>query len=284
MEETINPLLQGLKLPGRIFQLPSKGVFYHNGELAPDVKEGEVHVHPMSALDEINMKNPDQLFNGAAVETVFKRCVTGVLKPTALLAKDVDAIMLFLRTVTYGPEFEFIANHRCISPKLNPETKEPVLDEGKNPIMIAGKDHSYIADIDAMINGMKLIDATVVDQLNTVHLLNGQVVKLRPNRYSHVLELIKANENKQEVTVTDQQENLIMLLMGVLESVDSITNPEHLREWLSVLPSPFVNKIAEKIAGVNSWGSDHHTTCKCKDCGAEFTVEVPINPVSFFTE
>ena len=108
-----NPLLQKIRLPGRIFQLPSRGLFYNNGELENTVKDGEIHVHAMSAFAEIHMKNPDQLFSGQAVDTVFRECVRGVVEPTKLLAKDVDAILMFLRTVTYGPNYEFTAKHTC---------------------------------------------------------------------------------------------------------------------------------------------------------------------------
>ena len=264
MSSTQNPLLEGLKLPGRIFQLPSRGIFYRNGELEDSIREGEVHVHPMSALDEINMKNPDQLFSGAAVNTVFRRCVPGVLKPAELLSKDVDAIMLFLRTVTYGPSYEFIAKHDC------PDKK--------------GRDLAYTTDIDTMINEMKLIDPTTVESLYTLTLPNGQVVKLRPNKYQQVLDLIRMNENKAEITAEDQQNNLMMMLTGVIESVNNITDPEMIAEWIKVLPSPMVNRIAAKIENINDWGSTLRTTCKCKDCGAMFSVEIPINPVSFFTE
>jgi hypothetical protein len=257
-----NPLLEKLKLPGRIFQLPSRGVFYTNGELATDVREGEVHVQPMSAMDEINLKNPDQLFSGTAVNLVFKQCVQGVEKPSDLLSKDVDAIMLFLRTVTYGPSYEFIARHHC---------------EG-------GKEHTYVADIDQVINEMKLIDPTTIDELYTVTLKNGQVVKLRPNRYQQVLDLIKANENKTEISVDDQRKNLTMMLLGVIKSVDGITDAAKIQEWIGQIQSPMVNRIAEKIESVNDWGSNLKWKCVCRDCGKDFVVDIPINPVSFFTE
>ena len=65
MSDTVNPLLQGIKLPGRTFQLPSRGALY-NDELDGTIVGGEVHVHPMTALTEINLKNPDLLFNGKA--------------------------------------------------------------------------------------------------------------------------------------------------------------------------------------------------------------------------
>ena len=257
-----NPLLSNLKLPGRIFQLPSKGLFYRDGELDANVTEAEVHVHAMSALDEINMKNPDQLFSGSAVNTVFKQCISGINKPSELLSKDVDALMIFLRTVTYGSSYEFMARHTCEK----------------------AKDHSYIADLDTMISNMRSLDPTVVDSLYTVSLPNGQVVKLRPNRYSQVLDLIRANESKKEITAEDQRKNLTMMLMGVIQSVDGNTNPEHIKGWVERIPSPIVNRIAEKVENVNDWGPDLRWKCVCKDCGTEFPVEIPINPVSFFTE
>lgn len=257
-----NPLLEGLKLPGRIFQLPSRGIFYRNGELADTVKNGEIHVHPMSALDEINMKNPDQLFSGAAVNTVFTRVIDGILKPSELLSKDVDAIMIFLRAVTYGPTYEFQARHNCEN----------------------AKDHSYIADLDSMIEKMKIIDPTLVESMYTVKLSNGYEVKLRPNRYQNVLDLIRDNESKKEITVQDQQENLLKMLLAVIDSVNNVSDPQHIKEWIAKIPSPMINRIAEKIESINDWGSDLTVDVTCRDCGGKMKVEIPINPVSFFTE
>jgi hypothetical protein len=261
MSET-NPLLANLKLPGRIFQLPSRGIFYRNGELSDNVKDGEIHVHPMSAMDEINMKNADQLFSGTAVNEVFKHCVSGVEKPSDLLAKDVDAIMLFLRAVTYGSSYEFMAKHTCKD----------------------AKDHSYVADVEQMISSVKMLDPTVVESNYTVTLQNGQVVRLRPNRYQQVLDLIKRNENKRSLSAEEQKENLLLMLLGVIESVDGVSNVEHITEWIKAVPSPMINRIGDKVERVNDWGPNNRWTCKCKDCGESFEVEIPINPVAFFIE
>lgn len=262
MSKENNPLLANIKLPGRMFQLPSKGLFYHKGELADLVKEGEIHVHPMSALDEINLKNPDQLFSGKAIETVSRQCIEGINQSTQLLAKDVDALMLFLRAVTYGPNFEFVAKHNC---------------EG-------GKEHTYVADIDQMINSMKMIDPTILAEQYTLVLPNGQTVRLQPNRYQQVIDLIKKNENKTEITVEDQKENLISMIMGVVQDVNGISDPKMIEEWARNISQPMINLIGERIDTLSDWGPDLKWKCKCPDCGTEFSVEIPINPVSFFTE
>lgn len=257
-----NPLLAGLKLPGRIFQLPSRGIFYKNGELSDTVKDGEIHVHPMSAMDEINMKNADQLFSGSAVNEVFKHCVSGVEKPSDLLAKDVDAVMLFLRAVTYGSSYEFTAKHTCKD----------------------AKNHSYVADVDVLISNIKMIDPTTIEKNYTVSLPNGQSVKLRPNRYQQVLDLIKKNGNKTTITVDQQKENLLQMLLGVIESVDNVTKVEFLTEWIKKVPPPIVNRIGDKVENVNDWGPVFKWKCVCKDCKEEYEVDIPINPIAFFIE
>lgn len=262
MSEHVNPLLAKAKLPGRIFQLPSRGIFYKNGELDDTVKQGEIHVQPLSAMDEIIMKNPDQLFSGQAVEQVYRTCVRGVNKPTELLAKDVDAIMLFLRTVTYGPTFEYTVKHECKD----------------------AKEHSYVADIDQMIAQLKMIDPTTVDAVYQVELQNHQHVKLRPNRYAQVIELIKHNQGKVELTVEDQKFNFRTMLSGMIESVDDITDPKLIAEWIDALQSTFTSRLTSKLDEVNNWGPSMKWNTTCKDCGEVFEVELPINPVSFFIE
>lgn len=285
-----NPLLEGIKLPGRIFQLPSKGLFYKNGELADNIKDGEIHVRPMSAIDEINLKNPDQQFSGVAINEVFPKCIDGILKPSELLAKDVDAIMVFLRTVTYGQHYEFVATHPCDMPdrlyvKPNDPIPEDIQVELAEYYKNFRKEHSYIADVEQMIGKIKYIDPTTLEKSYTFNIPElNQVVKLHPNRYMQVLEVVKKNSTKQTLTVKERQENLIMMLMGVIESVNGVTDPQHIREWCEFIPPTVVNKLADKVESIEEWGASLQWTCTCKDCGKPFTVDIPINPISFFTE
>jgi hypothetical protein len=262
MSESGNPLLASLKLPGRIFQLPSRGIFYKNGELDPDIKNGEIHVRPMSALDEIIMKNPDQLFSGDGIDTVFKHCVSGIAKPRELLSKDVDAITMFLRVVTYGQSYEFMARHICED----------------------AKDHSYVADVEQLISNMPLIDPTTVEDLFSLTVANGQKISIKPNRYQHMLDLIKANESKTSPTAADTQANLMSMLLGVIESIDEIKDPKLITEWVKLAPVSYINRLGEKINATSDWGPNLKWTCECKDCKQNFEIELPINPVSFFTE
>ncbi len=257
-----NPLLDAIKLPGRTFQLPSKGLFYPSGVLDESVVDGEVHVHPLSALDEITLKNPDQLFSGEALKYILPRCVPAIKKPQELLNKDVDAIMIFLRAVTYGTQYEFYAKHTCAG----------------------AKDHSYVTDIDAIIDRMKMVDAADIDEIFTAVLATGQVVKLTPSRYIDVLNILKANMNRKNISPDEIRRNAMDMLLSSIMSVDDITDKAHIEGWLDKIPAPMTNKIVNKIEGVNIWGASMSVEVVCKDCAEKFAVEIPLNPISFFTE
>lgn len=257
---SVNPLLAKVKIPGRIFQLPSSGILYVNGELSSTVENGEVHVYPMTALDEITMKNPDMLFSGKAISMVFRHCIPDILKPEELFAKDIDALMIFLRAVTYGSQYEIEAEHDCDDSHV----------------------HSYNVDIEKLITEMKYLDQHIIDSIYTKVLESGQVVKMQPIRYKHVVQLLKMNENKTTLTVEDQEKNLITNLLNFIVSVDDISDKRMITEWAKAISPKMMYQLAEAIDDSQHWGPNVIKTVACKDCNENFEIEVPINPISFF--
>lgn len=257
---TENPLLANLKLPGKIFQLPSRGLFYDPDVFSSDVENAEILVNAMSAFDEIVIKNPDLLFSGKALNEVVKACIPNILKAGELYGKDVDAIMIFLRMVTYGPQYEINVTHDCEN----------------------AKSHSYIIDLDQLISRMKYLDATTFNDKYKVILPNGQTVHLQPVKYKNVIELLQDNQNKKELTADDLKKNLEKSIMDIIKDIDNITDKNLIYQWVKKAPAPYIEKIADAIQDTNDWGPDNIIEVKCKDCGETFKVELPINPISFF--
>ncbi len=261
MSDTVNPLLQGIKLPGRTFQLPSRGALY-NDELDGTIVGGEVHVHPMTALTEINLKNPDLLFNGKALLSVVQECIPGIRKPLELFGRDVDALLFFLRLVTYGSEYRIEVKHDCAD----------------------AKNHSYTVDLEQLNMQMKQLDPTLVETKRVVTMQNGQKVFTRPMRFADIVALFHTSEGKKELKAEDIKELAVTNLKCMIERVDSVTEPKFIEQWIRTLTTPQINRITEAAAALNDWGPDQVVTIKCKDCGEDMRVELPMNPVSFFTE
>jgi hypothetical protein len=262
MSENTNPLLAKIKLPGRMFQLPSHGAMYSAGELDSTVRDGEVQVHPMSALAEINLKNPDLLFNGKALEAVLTECIPAIKKPLELFGRDVDAVLFFLRLATYGPEYRIEVKHDCAE----------------------AKQHSYTVNLDELVIKMRQLDPTIIELKRTVTLNNGQKVTTRPMKFNDIIKLFHSTGNKKELTPDDVKELAVTNLLCMIEKVEDVTDRKNIEEWIRTLTTPQVNRITEAAGELNDWGPQQVVEIKCRDCGEMMRVELPLNPVSFFTE
>lgn len=262
---TINPLLQRVRIPGETFPLPSGGLFYTNGELSPDVKDGEVHVYPMTAVDELVMKSVDKVFSGEAVKEVFGRCVPSVLKPGELSAKDIDYLLVAIRKVSYGPTFDVTYTHDC---------------EG-------AKEHDYNVSLDTFLQGTKKVNPVTMREAFKFTLPNGQVIQFKPSSYNDVVAMYQS-QHADYVRGTDNMtdaETLDRILTGaaiLIGSVDGNTNRVQIIEWLRSLPILWLRDISLAAQDTTSWGITFEVTITCKDCKETLTVPTPLNPISFF--
>lgn len=262
--ESSNPLLDKLRIPGATYRLPSQGIFYTNGELDPSVKNGEVEVYPMTAMDEIIISTPDKLLSGKAITEVFSRCIPQILKPSQLLSKDVDYLMCCLRLVTFGDTITVNYHHSC---------------EG-------AKSHEYTVNILPIVRAAKQIDPTTVSSSFTLTMPNGQVVILNPLRYDAVIKLYELTAMmKDEDQLTDQEakELVVGSLTNIIQSVDGTTDKKMIEEWVMGIPLGWKKQIQRSAQTTNEWGVDLKETKQCQDCGQDIVLEVAANPVSFFT-
>lgn len=253
-----NPLIERSRLPGEIHRLPSRGIFYTHGELDPGVRDGEVQVFPMTMIDEITVRSPDLLFSGDAIKQVIRRCVPQILKPEALLAKDVDFLMLVLRKASYG-DVEIDYEHNCKD----------------------AKSHSYIIPVDNLIKSARTIDPTTVGSRFSVTLPNGMLVRVSPMRFQAIVEMLQMTDTN--LKPEQAKERAVKVLLDIIESVDDITDKKLIAEWLSAIPVGWTSEIDSAIQRAqDDWGSDMTFKFNCRDCGAEVKTAVPMNPLAFF--
>lgn len=260
-QQRVNPLLERVKMPGETFTLPSGGLFYNDGELSNEVRQAEVHVHPMTAIDEITIKTPDLLFSGEAVKQVFERCIPSVLKPDRLLAKDVDFLLLCLRKVSYGDTISLEHKHDC------PDAKE----------------HSYQVDVGKFIRDAKRIDPTTIASKFSIKMPNDQVVQMMPIRFKQFVEIMQVNNPNEKLTPKESVKRMAESVSEMIVKVDDIVDKEMIREWLVSVKPTFISEINDKIDNTMEWGPEYDTTVECKDCGNQTTLTAPMNPLYFFT-
>ena len=259
-ERKTNPLIERVKIPGETVRLPSGGLFYTNGELSQDVKNGELHIYPLTTMSEIMLRSPDKLLSGDALIDVFSQCVPQILKPMDLLSKDVDFIMTALRKVTYGETMDVTYEHTCENAKV----------------------HSYSINLMKIMSASKSIDPTTVNKTFVKKMSNGQMVSLCPMKFKNVIEIM---QSVQEYVDDDKAigRQLMKSIACMITSVDEIQDTEMIIEWLTTIPSTWFNDISKTIESVSDWGPDFQYKETCKDCGKEIDLSVTLNPLTFFT-
>lgn len=260
--ETTNPLIQSLRIPGQTFRVPSRGLFYTNGELDETVKNGEVEVYPMTAIDEIVISTPDKLLSGKAIPEVFTRCIPQVLKPELLLSKDVDYLMACLRLVTFGSTIDMSYNHNCS-------------DESSM--------HTYTVSIEELMQRSIQMDPTATDKDYKLVLPGGQRVFLRPMTYEDVVKVFQLTAvNKDTFTEQEASDLVVTTLSSIIDSVDDVKDRTLIKEWLLKIPLQWKKLIEQKAQDVTKWGVDFTVHEICKDCGKPIEISVSPNPVNFF--
>jgi len=88
-----------LMMSYEVVKLPSKGLYYNHGI-------SEVNVEYMTSKDEDLLTTPSLIENGTVLDVLLKRKIkTKGINPDDLLSGDRNAILLFLRSSSYGHEY-----------------------------------------------------------------------------------------------------------------------------------------------------------------------------------
>ena len=311
MENNENPLLKKIRLPGKRFRLPSKGLFYHNGELDESVVDGEVEVFSMTTVDEITLRSPEFLYSGEAIERVFKRCVPEIKKPLKLLSRDVDYVLACLRVVSYGGIYqidtycpdceekqeqinegrvkEFLEEVRVKAEEQEVAFDLAMLDEKvQNRLATLSNrrstEHTYSIDLEGIMqNNTTEISKEEYTKYN-ITLTNGQEICMTPLRMDSAVAAHQFQNNDNTLDLTVIEEYVSFLIACTVLSVDGVTDWDNICEWAQALPLTFKREMEVKTKKFGSWGTDFTYVVKCKEegCGHERNISTLLNPITFF--
>jgi len=272
----LNPLLGKVKLPGRVFQLPSKGLFYEPTVLAETVKNGEVQVKPMSALAEMKLRSADLLYSGKVLREICSECVPEILKPEQLLTKDVDALFSFLRVVTYGSLLRINSTHSCEK----------------------AESHEYEINLDPFLADPKNAILDHKDTIYRVTLSNEQIVNTKPPTYEAAMtivmlrqEISRMENNNAPIDDMILEKIMITDLLSVIKNVETdtaegthviVADQKQIGQWLRALTKPILNELYDGVKKTDVWGYEFKAKLRCKDCQAEYVHNLELDPINFF--
>ena len=202
--ETIKAATDNFNLPHDVVPLPSGGIFYKN-------KKKSVKVGYLTASDEnlilSSLTNP----NGNVVLTLIRnKLYEHDIKPEEMLEGDIEAILLFLRNTSFGPEYTL----NLTDPKTDKTFQASILlDElNINRPKIQPNENGYYE----------------------VKLPKSEMdVKIRPLTYGEIVELDKLADSYPPGTVVPK---ITMKLMKQILEINGVADKEKLSPIIYNLP------------------------------------------------
>jgi Zn-finger nucleic acid-binding protein len=232
-------------------ELPSKGKFYDN-------IPGQLHVRPMTGEEEQILATPRHVRRGKAIDLIFQKCVKEPINTEELLSMDRTYLLIFLRGISYTPEYDVEIKCPECSTKFN-----------------------TMIDLNAIeVDGCP--DDFGVEQLTGTLPTTGWTFRYRLPTGKDELAVNKYREERVK-NFGDQSEDDTLLYRTalMLEEIQGVTNTQEIKYLLSKLP---INDVAHlrNVVSDPPFGVDTAIGMMCPQCNAEFEVDLPLEANFFF--
>jgi sarcosine oxidase delta subunit len=236
---------EGFEIPFDVLNLPSQGIFYHDGRSALTVRY-------MTAREESILTSPSLLESGKAMDIVLESVIMDKgVDINKLMAVDKNAIFIFLRSTAYGDKFQVSIN--CPSCGKSGETHFLLSELGiKEATEKPEDDGCYEFELPKM-------------KLNS----NPIKIKFKPMTVEvekkMFEELQATSENSKKVI-----KNVTAKYVAQFHSINGNTDEKFIRkisEKMLIYDSNALQKYMESVEP----GIDEKVNLKCPHCTSEFT-------------
>ena len=236
-------------------KLPSMGKFY-DGEDGPT--DGILHVRPMTGKEEQILATPRWVKGGKAMDMIFESCIQEGYDPVNLLSIDRTYLLIFLRVISYAPEYEV-------------EIKCPDCATKQSSVI-----HLNELDVEECSNnfGPEKLD----DTLPTT----GFTFGYRLGTGHDELEVSKHRERKAKwFGERSGDDTLLFRMANLIEYIEDINHKKDIQTILEQLPVSDVNYI-RNVVNEPPFGVDTKIPQVCVSCMSEFDIDLPLEANFFF--
>lgn len=315
-----NPLITKHRslLPGQVFRLPSRGVFYKDkGILSDDVQNGEVLVNRMRLREELAMKSVDAIFQGTAITETLNYCVPQILDPSRLVSEDIDYLLTAIKKLTHGNYITYRDKCFDVNRNVDDESDSDVVNEnakrelegvefedliqrhmeqenleeqGETSVVnkeIRGEFCEFQIPISHFLDNCKEINEETFED-DYVTDFNGFTLYVKPISLMDFKELSTLRLEEKKINSEEDYIKYItkfsnMHICSRLAKVDDIEDREMIYEWVDSLGVKEREDLFKKLTDISDWGINFEYEVTCTRCGiTKKTDQSYINPLYFF--
>jgi hypothetical protein len=200
----VNAATENFNLPHDVVQLPSGGIFYKN-------KKKSIKVGYLTANDENILAGAAQNSGQSIILTLLRNKIyEHDLRPEELLEGDIEAVLIFLRNTSFGPEYVVTVT-------------DPKTDKSFDVTILLDELNIKRTEFNPDENGMFITKLP----------RSGNSVKIRPLTYSEILDLEKMAD---QYPVGRVAPTITWRLNKMIQEVDGITDREKIAAFIETLP------------------------------------------------
>ena len=276
MTQNTNPLRAWFRQPAIYIRLPSQGQYWPDGSIEIP-QNGELPVLPMTAVDEINYRTPDALFNGQAVVDVIQSCVPAIKNAWVTPALDITSILISIRIASYGHDMEVTST--C--PGCN-DTSDYTLDMRIMLDNIKRPNYDHIiksGDLELFFRPMTYQQQTQIgiDQYETQRIIAAsQDPNLPDDRKTQAMS--EAMKRIGQATTRA----LTYTIAGIRSPSAFVDNPEHVMEFLSNCDRKLYNEVRDHAVTLRSGNEIQPARITCQACQNQYDQEIELDLANFF--
>jgi len=279
MENQNNPLKSYFRKPGIWVKLPSQGQFY---TVKPkDLNEqGEIPVYPMTAKDELLLKNADALLNGSAIVELIQSCAPTISDPSNMPSLDLDAILLAIRRCTYGESMDISTIHDCkedakneVSLNLNAVIASIKVVDNIEPVTLSNDIKVYIKPV--TVKQLLNLNWVQYEQIRNLQIAEQQEIDEKTR--VDMLQKSYHTLTSQNIKIVSECIDTVLLPDGV-----SVNNADNIKEWATDLSKQDFKLIETAIMSIGNKGVEKTFKVQCQHCNQEYDSVLDLNPTTFF--
>jgi len=276
MSQNVNPLKQFFRQPAIYLRLPSGGEYWPQGSLL-ESKNGELPVYPMTAIDDINYRTPDALYNGQATVNVIHSCVPSIKDAWGMPATDLNSVLVAIRIASFGHDMEISST--CPNCKTEGEYAidlRQVLDKTQAPDFATPMTHG---DLTIYFRPMDYHSQTETGKLQFEQQKSISVVQ-----ESDLPEEKKIEElNKILARITELTIDALKYSIQSIQTPQAlVTEPEFIYEFLTQCDRKLFIEIRNRIIELREQSEFKPIQLKCENCGHEYEQSIVLDQSNFF--
>ena len=272
-----NPLSKFFRQPSVYVKLPSNGQFWIDGGVDLPVT-GEIPIYPMTARDEITLRTPDALINGAGVVDVIQSCCPNIVDAWKMPSVDVDTVLIAIRIASYGTDMD--VSTKC--PFCNAENTHSInLQHSLSNIVCP--DYSKKLEIADLKIKLMPQPYFAVNRQNSI--------SFEEQRMMSALE--KADSPERSKEISDSMSRLIQIGIDTvtasteyIELADGtkVTEKEYIKEFYDNASSNIVKSLQTRLGELNAEAAVKPQSASCAECSKEYQIPIVFDYSSFFDQ